>query len=1198
MPLSALTWPPGEGQDASGYDGLFKITKALMDRAAVIGSPVWPTPHPPWASGTVQSVTTDDDGNYVIGCSYTEEWVLTVDGTHNIDRWAGYVPPEDAPGIPSSYDIVIEADRYKPWLTVRGPIIGQFPNSTDAGSEGSLRTVTITPTSAGSSQWGLAVQHAIIGGYLAGLGTLVGRKWYIIKRGGMWASDRMIERPNEHEAWTSTCTGGQVPYPTEDDDPVSYAEDTSDKTQWPVDKWVGYELLTFDGGALKRVTIEHNDANRLYFAAADWTAGGAFSIVETGRRGVPGRRKWRPGAWYRGAGETFFSRDPGFDSVVATATLAADKVYWNEYNVDSMQCENLGHPLAESTIGSRTALDNDLIIHSLDYQTKCDASRVDDFAAPHIHKSARHWQKTILDFGPSFVKTPPTGNQVAKMYYPAELLADLGLPSGTATLYRDSSLEDDDASATFDVSGAAIENGHIYYTVYDKDGTQHAGEASVPPSGKISPVPPFITPLIDEEAEPPTATNAGLSVLWSVGYRRYHPRRVRYLYPRTAWQPDVVYDGEGNASVRGTPAPSEVLDGDGYPTGEYETNGCGYFVRSGTSTNYAEFDEYGRIYDSGPALIAGDLVRVEGDNFGGPTLPELVGAGAPLNNPNRLKLAYLDLFYRGTYGLLTELQFHGGRSGTSTSGVGTNRLTDTSKNWWSDGVNGGELVAHTYTAVAGSSTSVTLDIDVTDHTDPSWTWFDPTRYVQMPSGKPFVDLTVHVIRAGEGDDPDEEHRFVVTDCVTTGGQVVISFEAEDGFTPDEDDTVILREPKWMPNKFEGRTVNLISPTNEKFTAVVRHNDDKNLWLDDVLDEGGGAAGPLTIGDGWQYSIGYIQPGVVLRRTSTGWAIPEGEDEARLGVASPADFVSKPANNLPTYVKKYGLHRRGDRILDNVMLTEIYRGIRLLKTIVTGVSFTPRSDPDVAENNYRAGGVVEATYSGYDFGYQTGDYPDFGSMDGSRSAAQGDLNYVVNNRGQIGDPPPAFLPSGEPTYYEYAEEERGGAPYVNSGIDVQLRFPSAVNSSTVGELHTAGASSAYAYGTVSGVPTRFPATVDFYNYAEGWGSNQTEDEQTWVFAPDVNNSSIVVGNSYGFNAASAQVAYLKWTNWDTKTIDADGRAKSGKLGDTDLIGFATLTDPPSTLDGETFLGAQLVGVSGYKVTKATATVTFDFDDDVW
>ena len=1002
------SYPPGSRQDVSLYNYLFAFWDALWERNT-FGSGEWPPAQMDWFGPggiEVKSVTTDSNGNYVLnfGSNPGVSWVYTYSGSNGdlqgktLARWWDYYPPKGSPGIPTYYEVRLVDDPRQPWAVVGGWIVGQNPPDAQGNVQsGTDCTFTISPSNGGN---GISIQHALVGKFLDSPQDLVGRKCHIFKRGGWWSSDRMPELPNDHEAWLAFCNGGQDHYPPKpvdkDGDGVPdnpdappegplycYAETTDEKTSWALDEWVGFELLVFgDGGQLHRVPILHNDARRVYWTVDNtWNAYGTFSIVEAGSRGIPGRHKWRPGVSYAGAADGYYTHSPVTDGMMG-CNFAARTVGWYENKgTDAIDCKLVQHVGPEGT-----ALDADMVINgpaeSPQFDAECDSGRTGDFCSPRLFTSARALQHTMLAICGGYVRNVPSGSTPVEMYCPATLCIDLGNYSGSSSISSD---ENNTPYFTVDQEGKRA--GSVYWfspyvPATDKFPQKpfRSGKCGVHADGKAYPD-GFSTPQ-----DTTNGTDAGCSILWSPGLRRYWEKRVQYLTPKTGFLPDIYSDPTQAFPVdkiMDPPSPTKIYRNDGtgdFPnwvwTGKWSSEGTGEWIRRDKSYSYAEFDDYGFL-SGGPAFVTGDLARLWGDNYGDPTLDERIRTDTDPTSHQVMLLPYYDHWFRGTYSPKLEAVYRGNRGGNS-SGGNAGKLTDKGKGWWTDGVNGGSLVTHSYTSTAGDASSVTFSLDVDDETVAESRWYDINqRWTGMPSAKPFVDFVVEIDRTETVPNPDYDstdpnsqktkqeavtHKFVIRDIVTTNKKVQFTFDEEDqSAEPDEFGNkpfkvvagmaVRVREPRYALNKFEGDTVTLTDPDDTVYHATVTHNDDDTLWFDKITDEDGGSYSSLTIGEGWKYAVGYIAPGSVLKWNGSKWIQPTGTDTARMGTGGAAhDFLPNSSGNLPTYVKGYGLHRRHDRIWGNEMLTELYNGINLLLRTRYGFGFRSSADPTKPEQN--------------------------------------------------------------------------------------------------------------------------------------------------------------------------------------------------------------------------------------------------------
>ncbi len=269
-----------------------------------------------------------------------------------------------------------------------------------------------------------------------------------------------------------------------------------------------------------------------------------------------------------------------------------------------------------------------------------------------------------------------TGQSAINNFSPATLFDSLGINNWTSGyVYVDSS--------TLTISGTPDDAEFpitAYYAVLNADGTYTAGSGTLTNATTLSGTGfTDTTPL-------PTA------VVISLGFSRYKPRHVRYFYPKSCFIPStdsgVTYD-----------PPAVGFAGDG-STLDF----TGQWVRRSQSTGYKSRGPLGTPFDGPTPFVDGELATHVGDNAAD-TCITTDGATPIPSTPGEALLArvpYLDHFYRGKYSYTLEQKRLNSLKGISTGGT-AHSLSDSTQNWWIDGINGSLTKTASGTITAATS---------------------------------------------------------------------------------------------------------------------------------------------------------------------------------------------------------------------------------------------------------------------------------------------------------------------------------------------------------------------------------------------------------------------------------------------------------------------------------------------------------------
>ncbi len=920
-----------------------------------MGQVYWPTPDAAFPgttdSGTVESTSIDDD-DLTVTCNRTQSWGVAAGGACGDKRWVGYhCTPCPLSPMPSQYDLIVMVDFYEPRTHIRMPITDQVDpeDPEDLDSTGQL-IVDVTNA-----------KNAVTAGYIDSLDDLNGKEYYIQKRGGAWITDRWPQRPDDQQLWIkngSSATGQHFG----DDEDTDYVklEDSDPLTAWATDRWVGCELMVFNGPVLKRIPIVHNDQNALYLTQNDDSTGisGDYSIVEVGKKCTPGRPVWHYGVWVAGLGDVAAGHTP--DDDLTTVAVPRRTFEYNSGDPCGTGIDCGEFPRTE------TIFDKD---YQVGFDDICAGSYAGNYVNRSVWKSLRMLQIDIEQACNNFLPVlgegdTDEGKAVINPYTPATLFRDMGCPSGTATTdFTVTDTDEDDNESgyySFTVTADPFAGHYVRWAIKDTTGAFIATGSSVPGSdNKIS---GFFGNVVAGTRDD---TKIGLSVVYSLPWLRVRPRWIRTIYDKWSFVPALGSIPEGT-EVRVIDPPVSIENDDG----GFDCSAVGYWMTRPKSAG-GFICSAGTISDGDP-LVIDELYRYIGNNYSDP-FPggSTTGDGALLN-------PYWDKFYQGRLNPANQQARFASRSGKVTSGTYFS-LTQTGYDWWQDWANpGGDLRTESGTATAGSTTYLTdgsknTEDDTLEHScwwkndgDPRYTG-TTTAYegfiLQVDQSRTLPDPDPTVLAGDPTATVSQTVTFKVPISVTSNGSwgVKVEFEAFqipkynaadqtwtwENFTVHNGDAYRIIEPKYEINKWKGRTVTVTAPDGSIVLdeEPILYSDGNTLYFAVQAD-------PVPVGS--SFFINEKQPGV-YRWTGTEFVIATGTDAARVTVQTAYDFLPDPNANNNGWVKDYGIIEYGD-LMHIQVLNELWKAITLLYDTRGGLSWTSREDPETLYKNKRSAGA--------------------------------------------------------------------------------------------------------------------------------------------------------------------------------------------------------------------------------------------------
>lgn len=628
---------------------LVQFYKALRERVAVAGNTlapdccrVFPRSNIAWDSGTISGITatslTDSAKDWQIppNCSGTS-------------RWVG-LSCSNAPWNPSHYDVII--DDCDPRMVVRAQITANTST-----------TLTITD-----------ITDYVTAGWIASVSSLNGRRYYIIKRDGIWWSERWMPWPNDEEHAKGSVSSAMT------------NSITSTGQKWKTNQFVGNDLLVYanDNGRLKRVSITANTSDTITYATQSWTASGNFIVVSAGGKGFPGRPSGVPFWWYGGATDDYYTHDPA--DVITSTRLPAPIVKWQEPDGFTGACEDANHQCLDFDCWS--AIDEE-----------CGAwQKSDKCYSPDLYKTLRGLQLAAEQISGAFLDQITALSFTPAIWFYRAGINPLSGTSGTR-----------DVSGNLPVSlGVPFQPIEVHYAIVDARQQILASGTTTYDGGK----------LLGSFAE----SHENRTVLASLGWTRRVPREFRYMHEKSGFIADVV---EGGAID-----PPQIIDFE-----EYGCAGAGTWITRGRSESYKATGYAGLVGESGSEIdefAANDRARFSGDNWNDPG----IYGQQTVTAPQPPDLDYYDHLYEGRHPPLTYKARESQKKGIATGG--SNRtLIDAAQDWWHEQWYAeGVMRIDSGTATSGSTTSLS-DTLKADGGEEGCFWY-PGRFATGEPYKGFI----------------------------------------------------------------------------------------------------------------------------------------------------------------------------------------------------------------------------------------------------------------------------------------------------------------------------------------------------------------------------------------------------------------------------------------------------------------------------
>jgi hypothetical protein len=909
-------WPVAFGDDAHLYGRFIKIWRACYEKSCAAGGGVpWPQGSEVYESGTITAI--DADGTVLTDSAKT--WLTTPPPGCTGGSQFFNVDCDQAPWIARFYDVIIDSNpatgtgsgaSSNLMLIVRAAIVG---NGTD--------TLQLAP----------GLKDYVAAGFIPSIASLAGKRYFIIKRSGLWWSDRWPAFPNDNEKFKGVVGSGTATTLT---DPKAYDD-------WSLDQFAGDDLLVWGTDSrLHRVSITANVNTVATFAGVTgWTPkpGEPYGIVAAGKKCWPGRDAGAPFWWHGGAVNHFYSHYPD-DAGPTPTNQPANVVTWSEGCIircplEPVPCEDTDHHDALFTI------DNDFWSSITE-----ECSEANKPYSPNLFKSLRQIQAFIEGICIHFVNAAELAPGVGAIptFVPATLFKAAGMTwySTTASAHTGSTLAISNPSALYYPMA-------VYYAVKNTNGTVYRdGTATLLDSTHLR---------IESAASAVDDDWHGKTIILAPGWDRNFPREFRSPKPKTIFIPDTQ---TSDAGVETAIDAARIVDFD-----ESGCLGAGQYIKRDAATTYADHDGFGQRIDGDVAFVNGELARLVGDNWNDPTVvPQTtVGGPMPADTP------YWDRFYRGGLNKHNQAFADDQRVGITTGALNISptlkMFADDRKHWFKTWHTSDAMRVEGGVATGGTATTLTDSaIAANGGVNERACFWAAERFADLPGAyaKFVIEVDKQLLDAN-GDPFAYTYRTPITSADKLTGKVTFAaVPSHDILDPSgavvtapaldvsSGNAYRIFEP-YEPNRFESRRIKLSSPAGATYFATAFTNDDQHIWI--TPDAGD----TYTLDAGWSYQVVELKYGGVYKWDSSNggrWVEPVGTDP-RGPAFRPCVF-----DNLPTRVRRFGRLMKGDYVTFS-LVDQIYDTLNLLWITRKDIVWSNRLDPLVCENTVKSVDAVDA-----------------------------------------------------------------------------------------------------------------------------------------------------------------------------------------------------------------------------------------------
>jgi len=1025
LPVSGKLSPATNNTDLMNWRLVSELTMMIAERAWRSGNCYWPFTSYRFYTGVVGSVmsgTSLTDANGTNWCAAP----CPIPWTCGCTTGDGSTAPDQAPG---SWTLCIDdwpasaADH----LTDPAKVVESL--------------ITGWDTNTGRLYFSDISDH-VASGQISSLSQLNGRNYAIIKGGGTYWSDAVLEWPNDMDyAFGTVATSTHL----------AFTAVPAAGIRWKRDQFKGKDALFYaDDGKLKRVRITSNGSNAIGFAQQTYfpATNSNFVVVSAGNRAIPGRARNQPWAFYRGYRESFATHEPTADGLGGVA----------------LPVPTVAVPASDGaggcTVFNAPVFDSDFYTgFPVGLEDLACGRPIDHYYATDRCKTIRGLQKAIEDLAyanavedkdyTGSINIPTLGfaeavklaiaaagtNQNSLVAYTAATGSISGSPSGNVIGITGSTVSAADVPLM------------VHYSIHTDDGLYTVGRGIMTATNQLQAETSAGSDVFNVGQH-----DGGRTVVISPGWSAFSMREVARLFPQTTWIADEKSDGMGGFTAIDPPS----LD--------YTNTACigaGTWYRRAKSTKYInrrrQVQDWnqpsGFAWEDGDALKVGDLVRYCGNEFFSPvcatglTPSSASGVNAFLASSDVLA-PYWQRFFLGRLADAHQSARDAQLKGTATDG-GAGWIEDTGKDWYDFQWFGGVLRIESGTATAGSTLGLTDSSKASGSNNCAWA---AARFQGFTNGT-YSTFPVEVdFGAGTSRGLFTHGNTEVRQVASGSASGALSFTQALLRGSANGQPYRIVEPKAI-NRYEGRTMTLTSPQGVSYKATNTGNWQRGLFFTPAL-----VAGP-----GWKYSIDDARTGGIWQCTSTNgtWIDPAGKaDSARVTVQTPAKFHASQFENNVTWKRGWGRLNYRDGIF-----AETYNELYWLAKVMTAYNLGPFPwVHNPSENDYEAepactgGGCVnDSPYSPAVGGTE---YPDC-------------IKAGTNSRDCAN------------AKWGTAPVPGGCDPFAISSASLTL-FGSPCGVNVCGPddgCQSYSIARAFAYGQFGGLCTRQSRTLDFYAYAE-------------------------------------------------------------------------------------------------------------------
>jgi hypothetical protein len=1064
-------------------------------RGVMGGDCVAPYSSFPWAKGTITACTETVISTGLTFCG----------GTDDVSGYTSWGDPFgcSSPGTPfyetpTSYYIVIDDNDFTKCIKL---IIVSYTNT---------GTITVAATPNGLRDYVTSKQ-------IASVASLVGKKFYIIRGDhGIWAHERVIAWPNAYQYAAGTVREyhDDPAHPLTVTNPtlttIKDVNDLGTRGDWSTDYLKTYQILYYGvDGYLKRATISGNTEDTITFNTQGSipAIGSHYCVVPVNGVAVPNRDKGNIQTYYAGGVRGYLTHMP--DDTMGNAYLPAKTI-------------TTPHgPAPDCTPLLMDAYDLDVYTEITIDPGDQDCSRPADYIyTRNFWKGGfRSIQLMAYNASSAFIekKTYDSTSFIA-VGNPALMHKLAGVNSFTGTTGSVYLAVGNDGSVNNQIAVSGVSMPYypiqVFYSITKTelrdDSHYHYGRGYMPNATTL------IAQTDANESYTFTQTYDGVTpsvlgddnrtIYITCGFTRYHPLTFKRMYDiEGVFEPDIHTDTGTGIQSAIDPADQDVWDG--------VSNDCyggGKWRKRPASTNYIERKHedsswrspQGAAWEIGAAFADGDVARFVDDSDNSPSIYQNPPSSNTLSSfyEDGPAADYLRRFYNGQLSVQNQevrLRQQGGKA----EGGGTFYLTDTTKDWFDYQWFSGTMRIDSGTATGGSTTSITdstkVDPNPLSPTVRGACFWLPGRFVGF-SG-PFVGFTIEILISGTAFDVPGAivEKRLITSSNNTG---VTANWTEPLSVSASGKKYRIKEP-YRLNRYAHLPIILTDPNSVQYKTTVTGNCGDRIFFTPVNDSNGV---PIVVGKGWSYDVIVPQTGTVYKRVSGQWVEAKSiADAARTGVTTPAMFHSDSTENLPTYVKRYGLYMVGDAITVP-LYNELYACFNVLRWFKGGGAWSGEAVDGTPENNC---------------GATSGN--DCGTLDPTTCADTG-----ISSCGGG----PGAKAGAEAGWGASLTSCAGGQPYANTTGTFSAfgSMPCPADG-----CHSYSINRLYSYLQVDGICTRMACAVEYFNYG----------------APPV-GSAVTAGCSTGtevvFNANGDIVSNGLWRSFgsDGAAVRSTSRKKLG------------------------------------------------------